>query len=526
MPFFSLLKDFKSKFFYPMQATSSDAQVTQSGQAIAINSITCAQLTELFAPMLGPAGSIKALVSGGNQLNLTKDGNSLCRDVQFTHPTSILITRAASQLYNSVGDGTITFVLLCCECFTEAYKLICDGSSIPQVINSLQLALKDASECLRSNAVPLDDKNLRSLVYTSLNTKLRNPNFLVDIVIKAILSISATKNFDINMIEIIKMEEGDIRDSEFIDGLVLDHGARHHAMPTNLENVCVLIMNMSLEFEKPEINSEFFYSSAKQRDLLCESEREFILKKAKSIADFAIELQKEGKSLLVISEKGIDQFSLEILSNANVLALRRAKRRNLERLISMCGGKLVTQVSQLNRESLGFCRTVSVKTINENSYTILEGTPLKGACTILLRGDSDYERLNRSIRGTINSVAIAIQTKCCIFGGITMYRKIINTLNDKMKLVHESDISGYKILAKAFENLMKILIKNEGKNIHESLVKIFRENGDDENVVENIKVVGTTISNAVIMAINLLMCDEIILAGKPIKPEGNGEGQQ
>ncbi|XP_077301471.1 T-complex protein 1 subunit zeta-like, partial [Arctopsyche grandis] len=306
-----------------MQATSSDAQVTQSGQAIAINNTTCAQLIELFAPMLGPSGSIKALVSGGQQLNLTKDGNSLCRDVQFTHPTSILITRAATSLYNSIGDGTISFVLLCCECFTEAYKLICDGSSIPNIINSLQLALKDVSECLRANAIPLDDKNLRALVHTSLNTKIRNPDFLVDIVIKAIVSISATKNFDTNMIEVIKMEEGDIRDSEFIDGLVLDHGPRHHAMPT--------------KYEKPEINAEFFYNSAEQRDMLCASEREFISKKAKDIASFAIELQKEGKSLLVVSEKGIDQISLEILSEANVLALRRAKRRNLERLVNMCG---------------------------------------------------------------------------------------------------------------------------------------------------------------------------------------------
>lgn len=506
-----------------MQATSSDAQVTQSGQAIEINNITCSQLTDLFAPMLGPSGSIKALVSGGQQLNLTKDGNSLCRDVQFTHPTSILITRAASSLYNSIGDGTISFVLLCCECFREAYKLICDGTPIPQVVNSLQLALKDTNEFVRANAIPLDDKALRALVHTSLNTKIRNPEFLVDIVIKAIISLSTTKSFDTNMIEVIKMEEGDIRDSEFIEGLVLDHGARHHAMPTQLDNVCVLIMNMSLEFEKPEINAEFFYNSAEQRDMLCKAEREFILKKAQEIADFALELQKDGKSLLVVSEKGIDQFSLEVLSKANVLALRRAKRRNLERLVNMCGGKIVTQVSQITRENLGFCRSVRSKSINENSYTILEGTPLKGSCTILLRGDVDYERLNRSIRGTINSIAIALQIKCCIYGGIPMYRNFITMLNEKINSLHECDVSGYKVLSKAFENLLKILIKNENKNIHETLVKIFREEDVQKHVVENIKVVSTSISNAVITAINLLMCDEIILAGKPIKQDKPGE---
>ncbi|ELA42348.1 uncharacterized protein VICG_00446 [Vittaforma corneae ATCC 50505] len=506
-----------------MESTSSEAQVTQSGQAIAINNICCSQLAELFGPMFGPNGSVKALLSGGQQLNLTKDGNSLCKDIQFTHPTSILITRTASSLYNSNGDGTIAFILLACECFKEAYKYYCEGTSLPLVINSLQLALKDVSELIQNSAVPLSDKTLRQLVFTSLSTKVRNPGFLVDIVLKAMASLN--RSFDTNMIEILKMEEGDIADSIFVDGLVLDHGGRHYTMPTHVENVCVLTANMSLEYEKPEVNAEFCYSSAQQREQLALSEREFIAEKAKKIADLANTLKREGKALVLINEKGIDPYSLEILANAGVLALRRAKRRNLERLVNMCGGKLVTQVSQLCKENLGFCQKVTVKTINENKYTFIEGTPLKGSCTILLRGDSDYERISRSIKGTVNSLAIAIQTKCCIYGGIDLYKSIITTLNEKMQNVHHSDAVGYKILSRAFEGLIKTLLRNDDKNINEELVRLFRENEPDQNVVENIKVVNSCITNAVITTINLLMCDEIILAGKSINQGSKGTEQ-
>lgn len=505
-------------FNLPMESTASEARVTHTGQAIEINNICCSQLSELFGPMFGPNGSVKALLSGGLQLNLTKDGNSLCKDIQFTHPTSILITRTASSLYNNNGDGTIAFILLACESFKESYKYYSDGSSITLIINSLQLALKDITELIQNSAIPLSDKTIKQLVLTSLSTKIRNPEYLVDIVLKSVMSLN--RSLDTNMIEIIKMEEGDIMDSIFVDGLVLDHGGRHHDMPTFLENVCILTTNISLEYEKPEVNAEFCYSSAKQREELASTEREFISNKAKAIADLGNQLKKEGKNLVVINEKGIDPYSLEILANAGILALRRAKRRNLERLVNMCGGKIVTQTTQLIKENLGYCQKVTVKSINESKYTFIEGTPLKGSCTILLRGDSDYERVSRSIKGTVNSLATAIQTKCCIYGGIDLYKNIVNMLENKAEEVHECDAIGYKILSKTFTNLIKVLLKNEGKNVNESLIKIFRKTETDKNVVENIKVVSSCITNAVITTISLLMCDEIILAGKSINQKG------
>jgi T-complex protein 1 subunit zeta len=503
-----------------MQSTSSEAQVTQAGQAITINSITCKQLFNLFSPMLGPHGSIKALVSGGQQLNLTKDGNAICRDVQFNHPTSVFITRAASALYDSTGDGVISYILMCTEIFNEAFSYYNEGTSIPTIVNSLQLVLKDITEFLQKNIIPLDDNLLKRLALCSLGTKIRHPSFLCDIVIKALVNISQSKNFDVNMVEIMKMEEGDIRDSIYVDGLVLDHSGRHYAMPDYLENVCVMIANMSLEYEKPEINAEFCYSSALQREELASTEREFISKRASAIADFARELKKEGKSLILVNEKGIDPFSLEILSEAGILALRRAKRRNLERLVNMCGGKVITQVSQINKECLGYCQKVSVKTINENKYTFIEGTPFKGSCTILIRGDKDYERLNKSIRGTLQSLFLAIKYKCCILGGIPLYKNIISHLREKLDSVHESDVVGYNVMIKVYETLIKTLLKNEGSNINERMVKLMREDhSNDESVVENVKVVGNVLNNSVYMAVNLLMCDEIIKAGKPIKQD-------
>lgn len=62
-------------------------------------------------------------------------------------------------------------------------------------------------------------------------------------------------------------------DTRLIKGLVLDHGSRHPDMPKRLENAFILNCNISLEYEKSEVNSGFFYSNAEQREKLVAAER-------------------------------------------------------------------------------------------------------------------------------------------------------------------------------------------------------------------------------------------------------------
>lgn len=45
-----------------------------------------------------------------------------------------------------------------------------------------------------------------------------------------------------------------------------------------------------------------------------------------------------GDGFIVINQKGIDPISLDLLAKDGILALRRAKRRNMERLSLACGG--------------------------------------------------------------------------------------------------------------------------------------------------------------------------------------------
>ena len=48
----------------------------------------------------------------------------------------------------------------------------------------------------------------------------------------------------------------------------MDHGARHPDMPKRSENCFILAANVSLEYEKTEVNSGFFYKTAEEREKL------------------------------------------------------------------------------------------------------------------------------------------------------------------------------------------------------------------------------------------------------------------
>lgn len=498
-----------------MQNTKSEAQFTQEGQAIAYSNLTCQQLIELFEPCLGPNGTYKALVSGANQMDITKDGFKLCRDIRFTHPTSIIITRAGRSLHERVGDGIITFVLLTCNVFTESFKQYLDGSKVAPIINSLQLAVADVSDFLKKNLLPFDDANLKSLVKSQIGAKIQNGEVLVDIILQTLKHTN-----DLKLVELMKMDVGDIKDSEFIPGLVLDHGIRHAEMPTELENCVVLVTNMSLEYEKPEVNAEFVYTTVEQRESMANCENKFIKDKAEKIVKLAEDLRKEGKNLVVMNEKGIDLDALEILAKGKVLALRRCKRRNLERLTNICGGRIVTQENQLVKDNLGFCKTVKVKKVGEDQFTFVEGVPLKGSSTILIKGNADFERIQQTIKSTLKAVILAINEKCCIRGGKYLYCELVKLMKKRGNEVNHIDSLGYDILSKVFEKMCKTLIKNEGEPAQETFAKIM-QNGDKETIIDNASVLGNVLTNSIYTAASLLMCDEMVLAGKKISEDKN-----
>ena len=76
-----------------------------------------------------------------------------------------------------------------------------------------------------------------------------------------------------------------------------------------------------------------------------------------------IELKKKVCSgnkdmFVVINQKGIDPMSLDMLAKEGILGLRRAKRRNMERLALACGGMAMNSFDDLTPDCLGYAGSV------------------------------------------------------------------------------------------------------------------------------------------------------------------------
>ncbi|CAA7025753.1 unnamed protein product [Microthlaspi erraticum] len=104
-------------------------------------------------------------------------------------------------------------------------------------------------------------------------------------------------------------------DSVKVEGLVLDHGSRHPDMKRRAENCHILTCNVSLEYEKSEINAGFFYSNAEQREAMVTDERRSVDERVKKIIELKNKVCAGNDcSFVILNQKGIDPPSLDLLA--------------------------------------------------------------------------------------------------------------------------------------------------------------------------------------------------------------------
>ena len=296
-----------------MRDINPRAEIVSRTQARAVNVAAGVGLLNVLQSNLGPQGTLKLLVGGAGQLKLTKDGLVLLKEMQIQHPTAALIARTATAQDDVTGDGTTSTVLLCGELLRQADRHITEGLHPRLLVEGLEQARDAALEFLTSVKVEHQDmiQNrdlLVSVAQTSLGTKLSDPQQLAQALASAMQCIyeSPDKPIDLHRIEVLSIPRsnvmgGDETPSQFINGIVMDHGARHPDMPSKLENCHVMTCNVSLEYEKTETQSGFVYSTAEEREKLVESERQWLDERCQQIIQFKRRVCKENEvSLLLI----------------------------------------------------------------------------------------------------------------------------------------------------------------------------------------------------------------------------------
>lgn len=523
---------------------NSKADVLKASQALAVNLNAAKGLQEVMKSNLGPRGTLKMLVGGAGQIKITKDGCALLGEMQIQHPTASMIARAATAQDDVTGDGTTSSVMFIGELMKLSESYMADGLHPRLIAEGFDLARDETIKFLDNFKVPIEDpladrEKLVCVARTSLRTKI-TPSMadpMAEAVVDAVRCITKQNEpIDLHMVEILHMKHKLITDTKLIKGLVLDHGSRHPDMPKRLEKCYILTCNVSLEYEKSEVNAGFFYSSAEQRDKLVESERRFTDEKVRKIVELKKKVctEENGKTFVVINQKGIDPPSLEILAHEGIIALRRAKRRNMERLPLAVGGIAINSVDDLDESDLGYADLVYEQTLEEEKYTFIEGVKNPHSCTILCKGPNEHSinQMKDAIKDGLRSVQNTIEDKCVVPGAGAFELAANVHLDTFKRSVQGKARLGVEIFANALLIMPKTLLENSGLDIQDKLLLMISEReskqtpvginvatGDPldaklEGIWDNYCVKKQLLGLASVLAQQLLLVDEVIRAGK------------
>ena len=536
-----------SKGTMPVVLLKEGGTETKGRDAQKNNIAACKIIAEIVQTSLGPRGMDKMLVDSLGDVTITNDGATILKEIDVQHPAAKMLVEISKTTDNEVGDGTTSVVVLA-GALLENAELLLDQDVHPTIIvDGYRKAAKKAKEFLESIAeqVSASDKSiLTKIAKTSMQTKLvrKDSDQLAEIVVKSILAVSEkdgeTYNVDIDDIKVEKKAGGSIKDAKIIQGIVLDKEIVNGGMPTKITEAKIALINTALEISKTETDAKINISNPQQLKAFLDEENRML----KTMVDKVI----GSGANVVLCQKGIDDMAQHYLAKAGIIAVRRIKESDLEKLARATGARIVTNLDDLFEKDLGNADLVEERKIEEDKWVFVEGCKHPKSVTLLLRGGSQrvVDEVERSIHDALMVVKDVIENPLIVAGGgapetfaATKIRSWAKSLEGREQLAAEK-------FADALESIPLTLSENAGMDPIDTMtyLRSRQQKGEkwtgidvmkgkianmkSSDIIEPLTVKLQIVSAASEAACMILRIDDVIAtqksAGGP--PPGGGEG--
>ncbi len=533
----------------PVLILKEGTQRTVGKDAQRLNITAAKVIAEAVRTTLGPKGMDKMLVDSLGDVIITNDGVTILKEMDVEHPAAKMIIEVAKTQENEVGDGTTTAVVIAGELLKKAEELL-DSDIHPTVIaRGYRLAAEKAMEILDSIAIKIDindDEILKKVASTAITGKHAEyaVNYLADLVVKAVKKVAEKRDGEIKVdednVKLEKRHGGGIEDTELVDGIVIDKEVVHPSMPKRVKNAKIAVVKASLEVKETETDAEIRITDP-------EMLQKFIEQEEKMIKEMVDSLTNVGANV-VFCQKGIDDLAQYYLAKAGVLAVRRVKQSDIEKIAKTTGARIITDLRDIKPEDLGEAEVVEEKLVGDEKMVFIKGCKNPKAVTILIRGGTEHivDEVERSITDAIKVVKAALESGVVVAGGgapeIEVSLKLKQwapTLGGREQLAAEAFASALEVIPRSLaENAgldpIDILVElrraheegkvNAGLNVFEGKVVDMIEAG----VIEPLKVKKQAISSATEVAIMILRIDDVIAAKglESGKESGTGGGEE
>ncbi len=535
-----------SKGTMPVVLLKEGGSETKGRDAQKNNIAACKIIAEIVQSSLGPRGMDKMLVDSLGDVTITNDGATILKEIDVQHPAAKMLVEIAKTTDNEVGDGTTSAVVLAGALLENAELLIDQDVHPTIIVDGYRKAAKKAKQFLESIAdqIPANDRNiLTKIAKTSMQTKLvrKDSDQLADIVVKSVLAVSEKdgENYivDIDDVKVEKKAGGSIKDTTIIQGIVLDKEIVNGGMPTKITEAKIALINTALEISKTETDAKINISNPQQLKSFLDEENRML----KTMVDKVI----GSGANVVLCQKGIDDMAQHYLAKAGIIAVRRIKESDLEKLSRATGARVVTNLDDLFEKDLGNADLVEERKIEEDKWVFVEGCKHPKSVTLLLRGGSQrvVDEVERSVHDALMVVKDVMETPSIVAGGgapetfaATKIRSWAKSLEGREQLAAEK-------FADALESIPLTLAENAGMDPIDTmtLLRSKQQKGEkwtgidvmkgkignmkSSDIIEPLAVKLQIVSASAEAACMILRIDDVIATQKSAgPPPGGGEG--
>lgn len=426
-------------------------------------------LAETVRTTLGPKGMDKMLVDGLGDIVVTNDGVTILKEMDIEHPAAKMLVEVAKTQEDEVGDGTTTAVIIAGELLKKSESLL-DQDIHPTIIAmGYRQAAEKAQEILDDIAIDsVDEETLIKVAMTAMTGKgteaAREP--LAKLIVDAVQKVAEDGAVDTDNIKIEKKDGAVVEDSTLVEGVIVDKERVHPGMPSEVKDAKIALVNSPLEVKETEVDAEIRITDPAQMQAFIEQEE-------KMVKDMVDKVAESGANVL-FAQKGIGDLAQHYLSKAGILAVRRVKKSDIEKLARATGANVVTNLEDLTADDLGEAGIVEERKVSGEEMIFVEECSVAKSVTLFVRGSTKHivDEIVRAIEDAIGVVAATVEDDKVVAGGGAPEIAMAKKLKDYADSISGREQLAVNAFAEALEIVPKTLAENAGLDSIDSLVDL------------------------------------------------------
>ncbi|MFC7113798.1 thermosome subunit beta [Natronoarchaeum sp. GCM10025703] len=524
----------------PMIVMSEDAQRVQDRDAQDYNISAARAVAESVRSTLGPKGMDKMLVDSMGSVTITNDGVTILKEMDIDNPTAEMIIEVAETQEDEAGDGTTTAVSVAGELLKNAEDLLEQDIHPTAIIKGFHLASDQARQevgDISGDVDPDDEDLLRSVAETSMTGKGAelNKEHLSQLIVDAVRKVTVEDDdgghvVDLEFLNTETQTGHSSSDSDLLEGAVISKDPVHDNMPSEVEDAEIMLLDSPVEVDETDADTEVSVTDPSQLQQFLDREEDEIKAKVDAIVDSGADV--------VFCQKGIDDLAQHYLAKEGILAVRRAKKSDIEFLKEVLGANIVSDLTAVNATDLGH-GDVTRDDADDLFYVSGDGHGV----TLLIRGSTEHvvDELERGINDALEVVAQTVSDGRVVAGGGAIEVEVARRLRDYADSVSGREQLAVEAFADALELVPRVLAGNAGLDSIDTLVDLraAHEGGDkraglnvfsgdivdtyDAGVVEPAHAKEQALTSATEAANLVLKIDDIISAGELSTDKGGDE---